>query len=89
MKQQITQTTGIERERKRVKPCIEIQNDAKTFDSKKSNHIFHVEYKLKCLRIETNVTNEQESEGEGGTEEDREDGGRENETQKVEEKKLC
>lgn len=33
----------------------EIQNDAKTFDLKKSNHIHHVEYKLKCLRIETST----------------------------------
>lgn len=38
---------------------MEIQNDAKTFDFKKSNHIFHVEYKLKCLRIEMYVTSGQ------------------------------
>lgn len=43
---------------------MEIQNDAKTFDFKKSNHIFHVEYKLKCLRIETNVTSESKSDAE-------------------------
>lgn len=46
------------------KTCMEIQNDAKTFDSKKSNQIHHVEYKLKCLRIETLSTLKEESKSE-------------------------